>query len=473
MGNLRRQLLFGLWLMIAWAVLLIPQSRAAETNVFARDPSTIVKHDGVYWVYGTGKGIQQFSSKDRLHWTYRGPVFPTAPHWIADAVPGNKDNGSWAPDVHYFNGTYHLYYCYSTFGSKVSGIGVATNATLDPKSWVDQGKVVTTGEDTDYNALDPCIIEDANGGMWLSFGSYFSGIKLIALDAKTGKQSETDSKVYRIASRPDSPGNAIEASCVYYHDGYYYLFVNWDSCCVGARSAYNVRVGRSTAITGPYLDKDGKDMLTGGGTLFLGSINDNGSGRLCDDEVGPGHVGILHDTDGDWVSTHKEWTRDKQGRTTMNVQKLAWDSDGWPRAVLDPGPYQIVSQLASHNVLSMGKDAAIQIQPYEADKNQKWVLAYFGDGFYSVQQVGTGKALSVRGDSVEPGAKVDTSTFARKAGQLWLIKQGEDGSYTLFPKSGRKSVALDVSECSPSDGTLVQQWTANGLDCQKWSLHRP
>jgi len=450
-------------------------TRAIETDVFARDPSTVVKSGGTYWVYGTGQGVSQFSSKDRVHWTFQGPVFPTAPAWVASTVPANKGNFAWAPDIHFFGGLWHLYYAYSSFGSKVSGIGVATNATLNPKTWADQGLGVRTGPDTSYNAIDPCIFLDAGSKPWLSFGSYFSGIKLIAIDPATGKQAAGDSAVTNLATRPRTPPNAIEASCVYYHAGYYYLFVAWDACCAGARSTYNIRIGRSAAVTGPYLDKTGKDMQDGGGTLFLGSVPDNGSGRPVDDEVGAGHAGFLEDTDGTYVSYHEEWARDRGGRTTLNLSKLAWDGDGWPRLVLDPGPYKLVSFLATHAVAqpaggATGAGAAVQTGFPTGGLGQRWTLGYQGDGYYRLINAASGKALSVAGDAAAPGVPVQIAPNQNRDSQKWYLQQNDDGTWTLLSKSSAKALALDVSGCSLDDGTPLQQWTANGADCQKWSF---
>ena len=308
----------------------ISSTWAAETDCLVHDPSTVVKHGGVYWIYGTGRNIRQFSSTDLRHWTDRGPVFPAAPAWVTAAVPENRNSSSWAPDVHFFHGTYFLYYCYSTFGRNTSGIGVATNPTLDPSGWVDQGPVIKSPEPDGFNAIDPCIFQDAAGNPWLSFGSFFSGIKLTALHAATGKRPREDSPVYTLAEHPQGKYNSIEASCVYYHQGWYFLFVNWDGCCAGRRSTYNIRVGRSRVVTGPYLDKEGRDMNQGGGTLFLGSVPDDGTGKAFDDEVGPGHAALFSDQGQDYFTCHYEWAKDRDGRSTLNIFKLAWDRDGWP-----------------------------------------------------------------------------------------------------------------------------------------------
>lgn len=180
--------------------------------------------------------------------------------------------------------------------------------------------------------------------------------------------------------------------------------VNFDRCCAGAKSTYNIRVGRSRSVTGPYLDKAEKDLREGGGSVFLASVSDDGSGRPWDDRVGPGHVGILSDTDGDWLTTHAEWVRDRQGRTTVILQKLAWDEDGWPRAVLDPGPWRIVSALPAQEDLRPGTPL--------------WKVSDAGGGFYRLLSVPDGKPLTVGGSA------------------LWAVRQNEDGTYTLRPKDG-------------------------------------
>jgi arabinan endo-1,5-alpha-L-arabinosidase len=308
------------------ATLLAPYAlRAAETDCLVRDPSTMVKRDGTYWLYGTGRGVRQFSSTDRLHWTDRGPVFAVRPAWIAQAVSANKHNNAWAPDIHYFGGYYYLYYSYSSFGSGTSAIGVATNRTLNPRDWVDRGVVIQSPTPEGFNTIDPCIFTDMTGQPWMSFGSYFSGIYLVKIDPETGKPPVGDHALIKIASHPTSPINDIEASAIIPHNGWYYLFINWGSCCVGEKSTYYIRMGRSKNIAGPYLDKDGKDLKDSGGTEFLPNHKADGT------EVGPGHVGVLFDKDGDWLTTHYEWAKDKSGATTVNLDKLTWDSDGWPR----------------------------------------------------------------------------------------------------------------------------------------------
>lgn len=297
----------------------LPLAQTASRGVSARDPSTIVKCKDEFWVFYTGHGIPSFHSNDLVKWEPGPPVFRTAPEWIAAAVPQNGNMNYWAPDVIHLGDRYLLYYAVSSFGKITSAIGLATTPTLDPADagyhWTDHGVVVQSLEGGDFNAIDPSVFSDDNGTLWLAFGSYWSGIKLMQLDPKTGKRLNPDAPLSSLAYH-----KSIEASCLYKHDGYYYLFVDWGSCCRGVNSTYNIRVGRSRKITGPYIDKTGVDMLKGGGTLLLSS-----KGPL----FGPGHAGILVYNGKNWFTSDFEGDTRMEGKPTLAIMPLVWRS-GWP-----------------------------------------------------------------------------------------------------------------------------------------------
>jgi arabinan endo-1,5-alpha-L-arabinosidase len=240
--------------------------------------------------------------------------------WIAEAVPQNSGRDFWAPDVMFVGGRYLLYFAVSTWGKNTSAIGLMTNPTLDTNDtrykWTDQGIVIQSRATNDFNTIDPAICQDSQGKLWLAFGSFWTGIKLIELNPATGHRISENSRMYSLAHK-----EMIEASYIYPHDGFYYLFVNWGQCCRGIHSTYNIRVGRSAAITGPYLDKDGADLLLGGGTLFLTS---NG------DFIGPGHAGIVSDGSANWFSCHF-YDAKHGGRPTLGILPLGWATDGWPQ----------------------------------------------------------------------------------------------------------------------------------------------
>lgn len=314
-----------LWTRLAMVLLSCCALNAAvaQTGDVTRvhDPC-IAKCGNSYYIFSTGAGIPIRQSPDLVTWRCVGTVFPDTPAWAKEAVPGVKD--LWAPDIAFFSGEYHLYYSASTFGSKFSRIGVATNKTLDPASpdykWVDHGVVVASGEHTDYNAIDSNIAFDDSGQPWLAFGSYWNGIRICRVNRLTGKPVSSNNPLIAIASRD---GGAVEASFIVKKGSYYYLFVSFEQCCQGVRSAYKIMVGRSKKITGPYKDLSGRPMMQGGGTPLL-----EGYGRVR----GPGHNAVLlNAAGGDWL-VHHFYDADNGGTATLQIRSLIWTETGWPLA---------------------------------------------------------------------------------------------------------------------------------------------
>jgi len=305
---------------------VLPLEQSASRGITTRDPSSIVKCKNEYWVFYTGRGVPSYRSSDLVKWE-RGPaVFKAAPEWIAKVVPENRNMEYWAPDIIKLGDRYLLYYSVSSMGKMTSAIGLATNPTLDPDDpayhWTDQGFVVRTQDGDGYNAIDPAAFRDSDGSLWLTFGSYWSGIKLVQLDPQTGKRMAPDSKLFSLAHN-----ESIEAAYLCRRDDYYYLFVNWGSCCRGPESTYNIRIGRSKSVTGPYLDKAGVDMLQSGGSLFLATTN----GPL----IGPGHAGTLNAQGKDWFTSDFEGDLRMDGKATLAIMPLRWNADGWPGATVN------------------------------------------------------------------------------------------------------------------------------------------
>ena len=296
-----------------------PKILALKGAIGAHDP-VIIKADGKYYRFTTGPGIPMGCSPDLIAWSDCGRVFSRLPVSVYKSVP--KVGDLWAPDIHFANGKFQLYYSASSFGSNHSAIALATNATLDARSadykWVDEGVVVESRENNNYNAIDPNHALDQDGRAWLAFGSFWTGIKLIELDPVTGK-ALPDKDMFSLAS---TNATAIEAPFIHFHDGYYYLFVSFDQCCNGVNSTYNIRVGRSKAISGPYEDRDGMPMSKGGGTLVLKG-----------NEVwrGPGHNAILAEGPDTWLIYHAYDVK-SHGTPLLHIESLAWDAAGWPQA---------------------------------------------------------------------------------------------------------------------------------------------
>jgi arabinan endo-1,5-alpha-L-arabinosidase len=309
------------------------------------DPS-IIKEGGTWYLFGTAteRGphaqLPMRCSNDLQHWKRCGAVFEDIPDWIKKESPETKD--LWAPDISYFNGRYHVYYAFSAFGKNTSGIALTTNKTLDPTSpdfhWVNEGQVLKSVPSDDFNAIDPNIVFDSGGRPWLSFGSFWSGIKMRRIDAQTGKLSADDKKLYALASRerPENPPSAppglpadwqaIEAPFIVHHGDFYYLFVSFDLCCRGVKSDYRTVVGRSREVTGPYVDAEGKLMLHGGGTALL-----TGNKRW----LGPGGESVLRQPGGDIIVFHAY--DGKTGHPFLQISSIDW-TNGWPHAALEGDP---------------------------------------------------------------------------------------------------------------------------------------
>ena len=288
-------------------------------DIRTHDPSTLIACDGEYWLFHTGRGVPSWRSKDLMTWQEGPRVFEQSPAWVSDAVPENRNANFWAPDIIKVGERYLLYYSVSSFGKKTSAIALATNATLDPASaqfkWRDEGIVVRSGPDTNFNAIDPALFRDRDGKLWMTFGSYWTGLKLIELDPATGKPVAPDAPPVPLAH-----DRAIEAVFLYRHGDHYYLFVNHGWCCRGVNSTYNIRVGRSATIAGPYVDQDGRKLLDGGGTVVLES-----DGPF----IGPGHASIVTIEDREWFGCHF-YDATQNGRPTYALRPLTWDAEGWP-----------------------------------------------------------------------------------------------------------------------------------------------
>lgn len=300
----------------------LPYLLPVDGALFHSSCPEIVKYDDTYYMYIMAPGISIKSSKDLINWTAVGTVFGNSdPSWLHKEVPGYS---IWAPGVYKIKDAYYLYYCISTVGSQNSAIGVARNVTLDPDSpdykWVDKGMVIRSYTGDDYNCIDPNIITDENGEVWLTFGSYWNGIYQRQIDPDTGLLLESNPDSYHIAKRYANNG-AIEAPFLIKRDDYYYLFTAFNPM----NHSYHNRVGRSKSAHGPFVDREGKPMLEGGGSPVT-----NGLSEL----LMPGHASVFLDDDGQYYLVG-EYFR-KNSSSIMFIGTIVWDKEGWPVTALSP-----------------------------------------------------------------------------------------------------------------------------------------
>ena len=446
---------------------------ALEGDIGIHDPSTIVMSNGKFYTYGTGGSA--LVSDDG--WTWRRGVSPP--------------RRGLAPDVIHLGDRYYMYVAANIGAQPRADINMIWSKTLDPESpdykWEEGGVVASSDGVEDSNAIDPGVFLDPNDGkLWLVYGSYFGYIRLVELDPKTGKRLNPN----------DPPRNLAincEASDMMYHDGWYYLLATHGSCCRGADSGYNIRVGRSRKVTGPFFDHEGIDMLQGGGKLFLGS-----GGRV----IGAGHFGLLDLGGGvQKFSMHWEADLDRGGASVLDIRPLLW-KDGWPVAGenLKEGTYEIESvrtgtalELAVEGVPVGGRrprggggggrggfqgqggvippqdvaqvsanwpagNADVRMSNFLSQAQQKWTITpvanaggYPGSPYFKIVIAGTNRALAATAEA----ELIALPAFTSAPEQLWRIDELADGSWRIMPKSvpGSKE-ALALSAIGSSFATL-------------------
>jgi arabinan endo-1,5-alpha-L-arabinosidase len=448
---------------------------ALDGQIGIHDPSTVVLCNGKLYTYGTGGS--SLVSDDGWTWR-RGTALPRR---------------GLAPDVIHLGDRYYVYVAANIGAQPKAAVNMIWSKTLDPDSpdykWEEGGVVASSDGIEDSNAIDPGIFLDpTDGRLWLTYGSYFGYIRLVQLDPKTGKRVNPNDQPRNLAIN-------CEASDMIYHDGWYYLLATHGSCCRGADSGYNIRVGRSKKVTGPYLDAEGIDMIQGGGKLLIGS-----GGRV----IGAGHFGLLDLGQGvQKFSMHWEADLDRGGASVLDIRPLLW-KDGWPLAGenVQEGAYEIESvrtgtalELAVEGVPVGGprarggrgggggmfsgtgapippQDVAqvstkwptgnidVRMANYLCQAQQKWVVmavpnagGYPGSPYFKITIAGTERALAATDDA----ELIVLPAFTGGPEQLWRMDQLADGSWRIMPKSvpGYKE-ALALSAVGSSFATLAK-----------------
>ncbi len=283
------------------------------------DP-VMIKEGDTYYVFATGRGVSIKTSQDRIQWKNAGRVFDSTslPVWHKTDIP-NQDGSLWAPDIHYRDGKYHLYYSVSAWMNFNSSIGYASNTTLDRNKpgykWIDHGQVISYKNGGEgVNVIDPNIFTDKDGKVWLVYGSYKAGLRMVELDPKTGKlKSETP----QLVTLTTSLGEGV---FIIRDPDYYYIIASRGKCCAGMESTYQMVTGRSKTVTGPYLNKQGESWVENMYTLFLAGDST---------APGKGHNGFFTEHDTTFIVYHA-YTRAARGASLLNIKPLYEDQQGWP-----------------------------------------------------------------------------------------------------------------------------------------------
>jgi arabinan endo-1,5-alpha-L-arabinosidase len=437
---------------------------ALHNDVGAHDPTGIIKCDSIYWIFTTGRGPYAMYSNDLIEWTAgKTPLTPGSfPSWVTNYVPG-FDGHFWAPDCFYMNGLYHLYYSCSSWGSTVSCIGLLTSKSLNPESadyaWTDEGVVVFSTGSSNYNCIDPAIMRDDEGKIWMTFGSHWDGIKMVELDSVTGLAQNQD--LIAVAGKGDYK---TEAAYVVNRGDFYYLFYNRGQCCDGASSTYYIQVGRSLSPTGPFLDKNGTDCYQGGGTTVFST-----SGSL----IGPGCIGYYVENNTEFVTYHYYDGTDG-GRAKLGIGTFTWSEDDWPTVTnnwIEDGHYSILnenSQLAwDFSGSGAEQDPVIQ-NTYTKTSSQRWTFEALGNGFYSIIPGGIDLVAGITPCTGIVGTKIALGSPGLNSCQIWRVEKTNDLNYVFSSKYGNRVLEVPGSSTDAGAQFAINQYA--GTENQRWMM---
>jgi arabinan endo-1,5-alpha-L-arabinosidase len=475
-------------ILAASALMVAASSSAQIGQPYIHDPSTLALCDGKYYTFGTGSG---------------GLISEDGWSWKGGAV---RPGGGAAPDVMKIGDRYLVIY-----GATGGGLGgghsgrilTMWNKTLDPNSpdfkYTEPVEVAASDGLEDNDAIDPGLLLDPKTGrMWVSYGTYFGNIRLIELDPKTGERVK--------GNKPIDIAIDCEATDLIYRDGWYYLLGTHGTCCDGVNSTYNIVVGRSRRVTGPYVDNVGRDMFHGGGKMVIAAGD-----RVC----GPGHFGrTVIDEGVEVMSCHYEADFNMNGRSVLGIRPLLWKND-WPVAGdrLKEGTYEITSERRGYSLelavdfvrmkqererfweMDMTKpikpipdqtlqevistwptgEIGVRAGDYMFRPHQHWTLTavpeaggYLSNPYFKITIDGTERALAATQDM----ELTTVPTFTGAPEQLWRIEQLVDGTFRIMPKQipGQESLNTRYVIYSAGDSTPTLAEYDFKSDNSKWNL---
>lgn len=455
-------------LTLAWTSVLAALPAQADIRDSIRDQiiyeptlvQTGYEEDFIWYVFGAGEyrksALRALRGETHSYWDLIPSPLSQPLGWWRSYLPYHNSNQR-APDVKLYNGRYWMFYSVTTATSNESLIGLLSTTSLKSNNWRDHGLVIRSTPSDDFNALNGDLLIDAEGSPWLTFGSSWSGIKLIRLDEKTMKPFGA---LHSIATTPRAM-NPIEAPNIVYKDGHYYLFVSFNKCCHEEYSTSKIAYGRSRHVTGPYFDKHGTAMMNGGGTILEAS-----QARF----MGPGHQDIYNNR----LLIRHVMDLGRRGLPVMRIDRIHWDAEGWP--TLDRNMATGINHSSNYRMknLESGKLAEVSdwgmedsTEIVQAEENhvtnQSWEILDLDNGYYRITNKFSDKVLEV---STQEDGHVRQGTSQDATHQQWRVEHLGDGRYSVINRHSGK--ALDGSASSKE--SKVTQQTRHGGVSQQWNF---
>lgn len=471
----------------------------------------------------------------------------------------------WAPDIIYNSdyiwndgskGAYMMYYCTSSTSVRSCiGYGVSKSAT-GPFSYVDtiiysgftqsDNNVTTTSTlgtktvNTNYdntnipklisqgklnsarsgwfksngsynntlfpNAIDPTILYDTSGNMWMTYGSWSGGIYILQLDKATGqpiypKSNSDQTDGYfgkRIAGGYTKSG---EAPYILYDNEskYYYLYVTYG--WLGVDGGYHMRMYRSRTINGDYVD------AAGNSAVFTSSTNQASRGikvmgnydfsTLATGYKSEGHNSAFIDTDGQRYLVYH--TRFNSGNEyhEVRVHQQFLNQDNWPvtavyeylGSTISDNGYSMSDMAGTYELVNHGTDASTAnvgmldtkrvtlTSDGEITGDYTGTWSYTSGTYYCQMNIGgvtyKGVFFKQKDETTGHNNRMTFTLIGSNNETLWGSKMTVAVSSvtgTFYIKNAFSGLCLDVANGSSDNNANIQQWAYNGCDAQKFKI---
>lgn len=382
-----------------------PEDRKTYQKITCHDPSIFKDFDGTYYIFGSF--LTGGSTQDLYNWTsldariqggFSQEVRDQIKAWNKDENADGWNGYLWAPDIIYnpHMEKYCMYLSANGDDWKSNIVLLTADDIMGPYDYA--GSIVYGGFDADNygetdapkvlgeseiperyvvngianrkwgnmwpNCIDPCVIFDDEGNLWMSYGSWSGGIFMLELDEETGLrdysvtyESNEHSDAYFGAKIAGGSYASGEASYIQKIGDYYYLFISYGA--LEARGGYNVRIFRSQRPDGDYVDLLGNtpyfDRLVQNFNLSVG-VRLMGGYKWRNFNVGQvaqGHNSAFVDDDGRAYMVFHTRTTDGTEGHTVKVHQLFVTKEGW----LVAAPYQTTGEALKPEGLSTAEVA--------------------------------------------------------------------------------------------------------------------
>ncbi|WAZ21486.1 family 43 glycosylhydrolase [Streptomyces cinnabarinus] len=401
---------------------------------------------------------------------------PSVQVWQGDAA--SRCCNIWAPELHYLNGRWYLYY---VAGQSVSDyIPTQRTHVLESAGSDPMGPYTYRSQLNSSWMLDPTV-GTINGRLYL-FGSASGGTQNLV--AARMSNPYTLATGFSTISTPTydwerSGGTVNEGPEILQRNGQTYLIYSASGCWTPDYKLGQLKLTGSDPLASSSWTKKSTPVF---------QRNDSAG------VYGPGHNGFFTSPDGteSWIVYHANDSASEgcdNGRTTR-AQKFTWNSDGSPNLGTPvalggslAGPsgepsatsttYTVTNRSSGKCLDVAGSSTAdganVQQWTCNGGNNQKWRLEDLGDDTHRLVNVATGKVLDTADCSSADGADLRQWSWLNNTCQRFRFITTTD-SYVRIVNQATGKVA-DVTNCGTADGTDVRQWSWLNNTCQQWRLN--